>query len=118
MAQFLGIIDIVWRGVNIPVDKGAKYRPGGIQNNVVTTGRKVGRSQEFIGAEITATSHFEKGQRWGNTWDPGEGELQLLCDSGQTFVHNDAFLTEIPEIDEAEGSFDLKWAASPGEEIL
>ena len=34
--QTLGIIDIVWRGRNIPVKQGAKFTVGGIQNTVVT----------------------------------------------------------------------------------
>jgi len=120
MTQVLGIVDIVWRGRNIPVEKGAKFRLGGIKNTAVTYGRKVGRSQEYQGSEVTATSNLEAGQRWGNTWDPGEGELQILCDTGQTYVIGDAFLEgDIPEITGGEGGkFELKWAGSSPEEIL
>ncbi len=117
--QTLGIIDIVWRGRNIPVKQGAKFTVGGIQNTVVTYGRRVGRSQEFRGSEVKATSNFERGQRWGALWDAGEGELQVVCDTGQTFVMNDAFLTERPEITGGEdGQFELTWAASAPEEIV
>lgn len=120
MAQTLGIVDIVWRGRNIPVEKGAKFRVGGIKNNAVTYGRKVGRAQEFQGSEVTATTNLESGQRWGNLWDPGEGELQVVCDTGQTFVIADAFLVDdIPEITGGEGGkIELKWAGSAPEEIL
>lgn len=117
--QTLGIIDIVWRGKQIPVKQGAKFKPGGIQNTPVTYGRKTGRAQEFVGSECSATSNFERGQRWGNTWDPGEGELQVVCDTGQTFVVGDAFLTERSELTGGEdGQFELKWAGSAAEEIL
>lgn len=117
--QTLGLIDIVWRGRQIPVKRGAKIRVGGIQNTVVTYGRKVGRAQEYVGSEVTATTNFERGQRFDNIWDAGEGELQVVCDTGQTFVMNDAFLTERPEITGGEdGQFELKWAASTPEEIL
>jgi len=117
--QTLGIVDIVWRGRNIPVEKGAKFKIGGIKNNPVTYGRKVGRAQEFIGSEATATTNLERGQRWGNTWDAGEGELQVVCDTGQTYVMDDAFLTDIPEITGGEGGkIELQWMASAPEEIL
>jgi hypothetical protein len=119
MAQTLGIVDIVWRGRTIPVEKGAKFRVGGIKNNTVTYGRKVGRAQEYMGSEVTATTVLEAGQRWGNTWDPDEGELQVVCDTGQTFVMYDAFLTDIPEITGGEGGkVELKWSASTPEEIV
>ncbi|NSL22368.1 phage tail tube protein [Agrobacterium tumefaciens] len=120
MTQVLGIVDIVWRGRSIPVEKGAKLRVGGIKNNAVTYGRKVGRAQEFQGSEVTATTNLERGQRLGNLFDPGEGELQVLCDTGQTYVFNDAFLVDdIPEVTGGEGGkIELKWAASAPEELL
>jgi len=120
MTQVLGIVDIVWRGRQLSVEKGAKFRLGGIKNNAVTYGRKVGRAQEYQGSEVTATINLEKGQRWGNLWDPTEGELQIVCDTGQTFVIGDAFLTDdIPEITGGEGGkIELKWAGSSAEEIL
>lgn len=117
--QTLGIVDIVWRGRNIPVEKGAKFKIGGIKNNAVTYGRKVGRAQEFMGSEVSATTNLERGQRWGNTWDAGEGELQVVCDTGQTYVMDDAFLTDIPDITGGEGGkIELQWMASAPEEIL
>jgi len=117
--QTLGIIDIVWRGRNIPVEKGAKFNPGGIKNKAVHYGRKTARAQEYMGAMATATSNLERGQRWGNTWDAGEGELQIVCDTGQTYVMDDAFLTDIPDITGDDGGkFELKWEGSPAEEIL
>jgi len=117
--QTLGIVDIVWRGRNIPVEKGAKFKIGGIKNNPVTYGRKVGRAQEFMGSEVSATTNLERGQRWGNTWDANEGELQVVCDTGQTYVMDDAFLTDIPDITGGEGGkIELQWMASAPEEIL
>ena len=120
MVQVLGIVDIVWRGRNLPVEKGAKFRKGGIKNNAVTYGRKVGRAREFQGSEVTATTNLEASQRLGNLLDPGEGELQVLCDTGQTFVIADAFLVDdIAEVTGGEGGkIELKWAGSAAEEVL
>lgn len=117
--QTLGIVDIVWRGKNIPVEKGAKFKPGGIKNNPVTYGRKVGRSQEFVASEVTATTNLERGQRFSDLWDEGEGELQVVCDTGQTFVMNDAFLTDRPDVSGGDGGkIELMWSASAPTEIL
>ena len=119
MAKTLGIVDIIWRGRNIPVEKGAKIKVGGIKNNVVTYGRKVARAQEFEGSEVTATTNLEQDQRYGNLWDEGEGELQVVCDTGQTYILADAFLTDIPEITGGEGGkIELKWAGGAPEEVL
>lgn len=120
MVQVLGIIDIIWRGKNIPVEKGAKIRLGGIKNNTVVYGRKAGRAQEFQETTVTATTNLEKGQRLTRLLDPGEAELQVRCDTGQTFVIKDAFLTG----DRAEatggegGKIELNWAGGAPEEIL
>ena len=117
--QTLGIVDIVWKGRTIPVETGAKLRLGGIKNNVVNYGNKAARAQEFEPSEVTATTNLERGQRFGNLWGPGEGELQVLCDTGQTFVIGDAFLTDRPDVTGGEGGkIELKWAGSAPEEVL
>lgn len=121
MAQVLGIVDIIWLGRNLPVEKGAKIRVGGIKNNAVTFGRKVGRAQEYQGSEVTATTNLEKGQRFSQLYTSQvEGELQVVCDTGQTFVIADAFFVDdIPEITGGEGGkIELKWAGSSPEEVL
>lgn len=118
--QTLGIVDIVWRGRNLPVKHGAKFKLGGIKNNPVTYGRRVARSQEYEGSEVTATTNLEKGQSYRALYgDASEGELQVVCDTGQTFVIGDAFLTDIPEITGGEdGQMELKWMGSAPEEII
>ncbi|NKX16158.1 hypothetical protein HGG75_10350 [Ochrobactrum pseudogrignonense] len=118
MAQVLGIVDIVWRGRNIPVEKGAKIKVGGIKNNAVTYGRKVGRAG-VRGFGSHRDNEPRKGQRYGGLWDEGEGELQVVCDTGQTFIFADAFLTDHPDITGGEGGkIELKWAGGAPEEVL
>ena len=117
--QTLGIMDIIWRGRAFPCEKGSKLKVGGIKNNVVTYGRKVARAQEFEASEITATIPLEKGVRYGNLWDAGEGELQVRCDTEQVFTWGDAFLTDHPEITGGEGGkMEFKWAGGAPEEIV
>lgn len=117
--QTLGIIDITWRGRNIPVEKGAKLKLGGLKNNPVTYGRRVARAQEFMASEITATAPLERGQSYSVIYDAGEGELQVICDTGHTFTFPDAFLVEHPEMTGGEGGkIELKWQAGDYEEVI
>jgi hypothetical protein len=119
VTQFLGIVDVSWRGQRIPVEKGAKVKIGGIQNNAVIFGRQVGRAQEFAASEITATTHLARGQRFKDLYAVGEGELQVICDTGQTYVWSDAFLTERPEMTSGEGGkIEMKWMAGEPEELI
>lgn len=120
MTQVLGIVDIIWRGRNIPVEAGATFRPGGITNKAVDYGRKTGRAGMYRGSTAKATTNLERGQRLGRLLDPGEGELQVVCDTGQTYVVKDAFLTEeTSDVTGGEGGkISLAWAGSTAEEIL
>ncbi len=117
--QTLGIVDIVWKGAKLAVEKGAKVKLGGVQNNPVSYGRQVGRAQEFMASEITATVPLERGRPMSAIYTQGEGELQVLCDTGHTYVWPDAFLTGRPEMTGGEGGkIELKWAAGEPEELL
>ncbi|WNJ89170.1 phage tail tube protein [Bosea sp. 685] len=118
MTQVLGIVDIVWKGRNVPVEKGAKFKLGGIGNKAVVYGRKVGRAGEYMQSEIEATTPLERNQRVSDLYTNEEGELQVVCDTGQTYVFPDAFLTDLRELTGGEGGkIGLKWAAGDYEEI-
>ncbi|MDC7787965.1 phage tail tube protein [Rhodoplanes sp. TEM] len=118
MAQTLGIVDVVWKGQNLQVEKGAKFKPGGIKNNPVTYGRAVGRAQEFTPGEVKATVPLRKGQRASDLYSAEEGELQVTCDTGQVLTWSDAFMTEIPEFTGGEGGkVELTWAVGEPEEF-
>lgn len=119
MAQTLGIVDIVWKGKGIPVEKGAKFKPGGLLNTPVVLSRRVDRSANFEAGEVTATTTLQRGQRLMDLLDAVEGELTVLCDTGQTLSWPDAFLTVLPEATGGEGGkIELKWAVGTPEELL
>ena len=120
MAQVLGIVDIVWRGRNLSVEKGAKFIKGGIINRGVVYGRKVGRAQEFVGSRVEAVVNLERGKSLRAMLNEVEGELQVVCDTRQTFVVGDAFLSgDMPEVTGGEGGkITLIWEGSEAEEIL
>lgn len=121
MARVLGIVEIIWLGRNIPVEKGAKLRLGGIKNNAVTFGRKVRPAGEYQGSEITAKTHLETGESWRDKYsDVDTGELQVKCDTKQSYIWADAFFEgDIPTITGgAGGEIELKWAAGDWEEVI
>ncbi|WP_029004795.1 phage tail tube protein [Azorhizobium doebereinerae] len=118
MTQAVGVIDIVWQGRRIPVEKGAKFKLPGYKNNPLTYGAKAARAREFVAGEVTAKTALEKGQSFASVYGDGEGELQLQCDTGQTYVCPDAFLTDgPPEITGGE-LLELKWTIGTYEEIM
>jgi len=119
MAQTLGIIDLVWLGRQMPVEKGATLKLGGAKNNVVIAGRRVFRAAEWTAAEIEATTVLQKGDRYTDLYSTGvEGEMQVVCDTGQVFVFPDAFLEELPKMTGGEGGkVGLKWFAGDHEEL-
>ena len=117
--QVLGIVEITWLGKKIPVEKGAQIKLGGVKNNVVVAGRQVGRAGEFEASEITATTFLARGQRVSDWYASPEGELQVLCDTGQTYTFPDAFLTDRQTLTSGEGGkIELKWAAADWTEML
>lgn len=118
--QVLGIVDIVWRGVNIPVENGATLRIGGMMNTPVTYGRKVGRAQQFQGSEVKATTNLERNQRLKDLLSEGEGSLQVVCDTNQTFTWDDAFLSgDRPTATGGEGGkIELTWSGGEPEEVI
>lgn len=120
MAQVLGVVQIFWRGEEIPVETGATYRPAGMTQAPVSYGRRSGYAQTFAQGQCTATTNLERGQSLDELLARGEGELQVICDTGQTWVHADAFLSgEMPDVTGGEGGkIPLTWSFGEGEEIL
>lgn len=118
MSQSIGIIDVVWQGRRIPVEKGAKFKLGGIQNNTVTYGRGATRSQEFVDSSLEITTILAKGQKATDLYTSEAGELQIHCDTGQTIVSYDAWMTARPDVTGGDGGkVPLKWAFGEYEEI-
>ncbi len=118
--QTLGVIDIVWRGTALDVEKGAKIKLGGWKQNPVLVQGKTKYAREYEASEITCTSVVNRGQDIPGLFAGGEGELQCNCDSGQSFIFSDAFLVNRPDMtgDAAGGKLEMKWAAGEPETLL
>lgn len=118
MSQAVGIIDLVWRGRRIAVEKGAKVKLGGIQNKTVEWGRGAARSQEFVHSSVECTTILLKGQKATDLYTPEEGELQIQMDTGQVIVAHAAWMTDRPDVTAGEGGkVPLKFAFGDYEEI-
>ena len=120
MAQTLGIVDLTWKGRKLPIEqKTAKLKLGGMMNTTVLLNGSIDRSQHFEPSEITATLPLRRGTRLMDLFDGGEGELQAICDTGQTSVWPDAFLITRPEASAGEGGkIEMKWNAGAPDELL
>lgn len=120
MAQTLGIIDLIWKGKKLPIEqKTGKVKLGGTSNTPVLLNASVDRAGHFEASEITGVLPLRRGMRLMDMFDSGEGELQVICDTGQTYVWPDAFLTTRPEAHAGEGGkIEMKWTAGAPDELL
>lgn len=119
MAQTLGIIDIEWRGVKIAVEKGASLELGGLMQKEVIAGRQVHFANEMTASKVTAMFPLRRGDSLLAIWAPGQGPLQVLCDTGQTYAWDDAFLTNRPKATSGDGGkVEGIWAGGEPSELI
>lgn len=119
MAQVLGLIEVSWRGNKIPVEKGGKVKLGGLMQKGMVVGQQTDYAQEYEMSEVTVTTRLRRGDSLLDIFAPGAGELQVLCDTGQTYTFPDAFVSNRPEFTAGEGGkVQVKWNASNAAELV
>ena len=119
MAQVLGIIDLIWNGTTLDVEKGATVMLGGFQQKEVVTESDVHYARENVASEIEATVVLQRGQKLSDIYLAGAYELQANCDTGQSFVWPGAFLSNRPKVTAGEGGkVQLQWRAGTYQELL
>ena len=119
MAQTLGVISFVWRGQALDAEKGSKVKLGGYKQNGVVVQGKTHYAQEFEASEIDVTTPLQRGADPSAVFAGGVGELQCNCDTGQSFIFPDAFITNRPEMTANEGGkINIKFMASAPETLL
>lgn len=119
MAQTLGIIDVSWKGARLDIEKGGTLRLGGFKQNVVTTSRRAHHAREYEASEVKVTKVFRRGESVGDVFTLGEGELIVLCDTGQSYVFADAVINNRPMMTAGEGGKqEITWSASEPEELV
>jgi hypothetical protein len=106
MAQALGLVRIIWNGVNIAVEKGSTFENGGLMQKPVINGQQIDYANEFKAGKVSATKRLLRGDQLNGIWTQGQGELQLLCDTGQSYIDPAAFLTNT-----------INWTAGEGGKV-
>ena len=119
MAQVLGIIDLYWGGTKVDIKPGGSLKLGGVVNSPVIYGRQVGRSQKMAQSEITVKAILKAGMRITDIFGANlEQQLQVDCDTGQSFVWDQAFREETLDVTAGDQSdIDLKFVAGEPVEV-
>lgn len=120
MAQTLGLVSIIWRGAKIKIEQNdAQVTLGGLTQKPVITGQQVDYANEMELSEVTATTVVERGGSILTLYAPGQGELQVQCDTGQTYAWPDAFLSNPAKFAAGKGGkLKLHWSAGTPTEVL
>jgi hypothetical protein len=110
MAQALGIVYVIWNGTKLSVERGSSFEQGGLMQKPVITGQQVDYALEMKAGRARATKRLMRGDDLLGIWTSGPGELQLQCDTGQTFVAADAFLINTANFTAGDGGkVSLEW---------
>ena len=118
-AQTLGILELYWGGQQIPIEAGGKVTLGGVRNKPVVVGRQIRRAQEMLQSEVSVTTVVQAGVSVLQLLGAAEAEMQVKCDTGQTFVWTTAFLEGAPGFSGGEGGkLELKLAGGEPQELL
>lgn len=119
MAQSLGIMKLFFGGEEIVIKPGGTLRLGGIVSRPQVAGTEVFRSEAMIESEITVKAILRRGQRVTDIAPANvEREIQVHCDTGQTFVGESAFRKETLTITAGDQSeIDLVFACGAMVEI-
>jgi hypothetical protein len=95
LAQSLGIISLVWGGTKLNVDtKSSSFSRGGLISTPVIAGQQVSMSQAYVPPNVKASLPLTKGMSLDALVALNGQELQVQCDSGQTYTINGATLVK------------------------
>ncbi|HEX3992063.1 MAG TPA: phage tail tube protein, partial [Acetobacteraceae bacterium] len=104
-SQSLGIIDLIWGGTKINVDtKSATFQRGGLVSTPVVAGRTVSQGQQFVAPKVSAKFPLMNGMSLDTLIALNGTEMQIKCDSGQTYIINGAFFSGDPKVTGGPGS--------------
>ena len=90
--MLFGIIEASWGGADIPLKVGNTFELGGVISNPQVVGKTVDFSNSMKPSMISLKVAVRAGMRVTDLFPSGIGqELQIRCDTGQTFVFDNAF---------------------------
>jgi hypothetical protein len=108
----LGIIKAFWLGSQIDIKPGGTVKLGGLVNTPVVFGEQVEPARKMEASEVSVKAVVKDGLVVTDTFNVKQrGELQVQCDTGQTFVWDSAFINDAITITSGDNSeVDVKWA--------
>ncbi len=120
VAQSLGIIGLTWGGMRLSVDaKSSSFSRGGLVNTAVVAGQTVRQAQSYVAPMVKASFPLDKGMSLSALTALNGSELQVVCDSGQTYTINGAFITKDPMVKGGPGNnVSVEWSGDPAVEVL
>ena len=116
--QRLGRAYIKVNGNLIESLPGAKLNVGGVKRNPVVGNTVHGYAEEVVPATVECEISVSGQTKIMDIAKYKQETLTFECDTGQTFVVKDAFLTEPPELTAQEGGkVPLKFAGNPADQV-
>lgn len=119
MSQRLGKAFIKVNGQLLESMPGAKLNVGGYKRNPVIGGVAVlGFAEELVPSTVECEISVAAATKIMDIAKYKAETITFECDTGQTFVVKDAFLTEPPELTAGEGGkVPLKFAGQPADQV-
>lgn len=119
MAQALGLISAIWQGQKLTIEKGGTFENGGLIQKPVINGQQVDYANEMKAGKANVTMRLLRGQALAGVFIGSQGELQLQCDTGQTYIVPDAFITNTMNWTAGDGGkVKVEWGFGLGYEVL
>jgi hypothetical protein len=115
----VGIVKAFYLGTEIPLQEGSTFDRGGLVNDPKVVGITVQRAQKMKESTVSLKVALGTGGSL-DAWFPSgtEGELQFECDTGQTYMMENAFPADSQKISGGGGGVDVTIAGGIATEVL
>jgi hypothetical protein len=103
--MLFGVMESSWLGNDVPLKPGSTFTLGGMSSKPQVVGGTVDFSNAMEASEVKLKVPVQKGVPITTTYVRGvAGELQVRCDSGQTFTWENAFITGVIPVTSGDSS--------------
>jgi hypothetical protein len=119
-AQALGILSLIWGGTKLNVEsKSSSFSPGGLINATQVAGKEITFSQSFVASSVKASFPLKAGMSLATLKSYNNSELQVQCDSGQTYTISGAVIIKDTMVKGGAGNnVSLEWSGQPATEVV
>lgn len=119
-SQSLGVLAVNWGGTRIDVDaKASSFSLGGTVSTPVVAGNKIYQSLSTVPPMVDLKFPLVKGQSITALRALNGTEMQIECDSGQTYILPSATIQGDLKVTGGAGSNVAgKWSGSPASEVI